>query len=107
MNEFQSNARPVAGGYLAEVRFAEDGQLEPMLGEGGKPIVFPTKVEALEAINARLIGYMNGPAYRRCGPTLSDRSEADVVFAKLGGVTEWAKQKGRGKRIPVERRARA
>lgn len=92
MNCFNGYARPISGGFHAMLRFAEDGQAEPILGEGGKPIIFPTELEAQKAVTAHLLRYFNG-RFRRYGETItSARAAAERIFVKGGKV------------IPVERR---
>jgi hypothetical protein len=92
MNCFQGFAHPVIGGFHAMLRFAEDGQAEPVLGDGGKPIIFPNEHEAQKAVTLHLLRFMNG-RYRREGDVAGRaKEEADRLFRK-------------GKMIPVERRA--
>lgn len=92
MNHFAGFTQPVVGGHHAMLRFAEDGQAEPVLGDGGKPIIFPTELDAQKAVTENLLRYFNGHL-RRDGETItSARAEADRIFRKGGKV------------IPVERR---
>lgn len=91
MNCFNGFTVAVAGGHHAMLRFAEDGQAEPILGDGGTPIIFPTELEAQKAVTQHLLAYFNGK-YRRYGETASNaRSAAEAVFRK-------------GRMIPVERK---
>lgn len=92
MNCFNGFIVPVAGGFHAMLRFAEDGQAEPALGAGGKPIIFPTELEAQRAVTQRLLAYFNG-RYRRDGDkAVAARAAAEDLFRK-------------GRRIPVEHRS--
>ncbi|RUV98352.1 MULTISPECIES: hypothetical protein [unclassified Mesorhizobium] len=73
------------------LRFAEDGQAEPVLEDGGKPRLFPTELEAQKAVTDHLLAYFNG-RLRRDGETLSTaRDAAERIFRK-------------GRMIPVEHR---
>lgn len=77
---------------MAMLRFAEDGQAEPALGEGGKPIVFPTEREAWQANAERLVGYLNGHLRRDGERAGAARCAAEALFRKGG------------RRVPIERR---
>ncbi|AZO61741.1 MULTISPECIES: hypothetical protein [unclassified Mesorhizobium] len=91
MNHFAGFTVPVAGGHYAMLRFAEDGQAEPVLEDGGKPRLFPTELEAQKAVTDHLLAYFNG-RLRRDGETLSTaRDAAERIFRK-------------GRMIPVEHR---
>jgi hypothetical protein len=91
MNHFAGFTVPVAGGHYAMLRFAEDGQAEPVLAPGGKPTVFPTELEAWKAVAQNLLRYINGHM-RRDGETItSARDAAERIFRK-------------GRMIPVEHR---
>lgn len=91
MNHFQGYTVPVRGGHRAMLRFAEDGQAEPVLEDGGKPRLFPTELEAQKAVTDHLLAYFNG-RLRRDGETLSTaRDAAERIFRK-------------GRMIPVEHR---
>ncbi|RWG55856.1 MAG: hypothetical protein EOQ64_15430 [Mesorhizobium sp.] len=91
MNHFAGFTVPVAGGHYAMLRFAEDGQAQPVLEDGGKPRLFPTELEAQKAVTDHLLAYFNG-RLRRDGETLSTaRDAAERIFRK-------------GRMIPVEHR---
>lgn len=80
MNRFSGYPVAIMGGYHAMLRLAEDGQAEPILGEGGKPVLYQTEAEAWRAIARHLLKYFNGH-YRRSGPVLSAAMiEAERVF---------------------------
>lgn len=81
------------------IRLAHKAAAEPILGKGGKPVVYPTELAAQRAATDGLTAYING-RLTRDGETLSTgvMAAAEALFCK---------QKGREKRIPVERRARA
>lgn len=88
MNEFAGYTRPVPGGHWALLRFARDGKAKPIMGEGKKPIVFPTEIEALRAVNFHLLAYFNGN-YRRDGEVIyAARSAADRLFTGAGKTVE-------------------
>jgi hypothetical protein len=92
MNCFDGYTRPVVGGHHAMLRFAEDGQAEPVLGDGGKPVIFPNELEAQKAVTLHLLRFMNG-RYRREGEVAGRvKEQAERIFRK-------------GKMILVERRA--
>ncbi|PBC01765.1 hypothetical protein [Mesorhizobium sp. WSM3860] len=91
MNHFAGFTTPVVGGHHAMLRFAEDGQPEPVLAPGGKPMIFPTELEAWKAVTQNLLRYINGHM-RRDGETItSARDAAERIFRK-------------GRMIPVEHR---
>lgn len=95
MNKFSGYAKPIYNGWWGMVRFAKDGHPKPIMGEGDKPVVYRTELEAVKAVNERILKYFNGD-YRRSGETLSAaRSEAEMLF------------RGGGKVIQIERRAKA
>jgi hypothetical protein len=74
------------------LRFAEDGQAEPVKGDGGKPILFPNELEAQKAVTLHLLRYINGH-FRREGDVAGRvKEQAERIFRK-------------GKMILVERRA--
>lgn len=100
MNEFAGYTRPVPGGHWAMLRFARDGHPKPLMGDGDKPIVFPTEVEALRAVNRHLLAYFNGD-YRRDGAVIQAQSAADEMFPDLKPIFR------KGKRIEVERKGQA
>lgn len=83
MNEFAGYTVPVFGGHWAMLRFARDGKPKPIMGEGEKPIVFPTELEALRAVNAHLLRYFNGVdnhEFRRDGAKLERYASAEALF---------------------------
>lgn len=91
MNHFAGFTRPVVGGHHAMLRFAEDGRPEPVMATSGKPVVYPTELEAWRAVAEHLLRYFNGHM-RRDGETLtSARDAANRIFRK-------------GRMIPVEHR---
>lgn len=79
MNEFAGYTRPVPGGHWGMLRFARDGQPKPIMGEGGAPVVFPTEIEALRAVNRHLLRYFNGE-YLRDGAKAERYAAADSLF---------------------------
>lgn len=86
MNKFNGFTRAVSGGHHAMLRFAEDGQAEPVLGEGGKPVVYPTELEAQKAVTDHLLAYFNGHL-RRDGATANGaKAAAERIFLKGGKV---------------------
>lgn len=91
MNCYNGFTRAVAGGHHAMLRFAEDGQAEPILGEGGKPIVFATELEAQKAVTHHLLQYFNGKLRRDGEKAGNARAAAEAIFRQ-------------GRKIPVERR---
>ncbi len=91
MNCFAGFTKETPVGFLAMLRFAEDGQAEPVLAPGGKPMIYPTEVEAWRAVTASLLRYFNGKM-RREGVIVPAREAAERIFRKGGRV------------IPVEHR---
>lgn len=100
MNEFAGYTRPVLGGHWAMLRFARDGKPKPIMGEGEKPVVFPTEIEALRAVNRHLLAYFNGD-YRRDGAKMEANSAGDALFPDLKPIFR------KGKRIEVARKGEA
>ena len=96
MNRFQAFTRPVFGGHHAMIRLAHKAKAEPIKAKGGYPIVYQTELEAQRAATEGLTAYFNGNLVRD-GDTLSSgvRAAAEALFCK---------QRGREKRIVVERR---
>ncbi len=100
MNEHAGYAVERGGKWWAMLRFPKDGQPKPILGEGGAPVRFDTELEAVKTVNKHLVGYMNGPDYRRDGETIKAVSDADAHFNLAPFV------KSNGKQVLVERKAR-
>lgn len=73
------------------LRFAEDGQAEPVMASCGKPTVFPTELDAQRAVTEHLLRYFNGHMRREGEILTSARAVAERIFRK-------------GRMIPVERR---
>lgn len=97
MNEFSYRVVPlISGGFKAYLRLASDGEPKPLMGKGGKPIIYRSEVEALRAITDNLCRYINGHLVRD-GETLSSRAvkQAEALFPTL------VKQRGKERRIPV------
>ena len=83
MNEFSGYTVQRGGGWWGMLRFARDGKPKPILGEGERPIVFPSELEALRAVNAHLLRYFNGVdnhEFRRDGAIIEARSKAEDLF---------------------------
>lgn len=101
MNEFRAFTRAVFGGHHAMIRLAHKAEAEPIKGKGGNPILYGSELEAQKAASEHLCRYINGDL-RRDGETLSNgvRAAAEALFAPV------VKQRGRERRITVERRAR-
>jgi hypothetical protein len=99
MNEFAGYTKSVPGGHWGMLRFARDGHPKPIMGEGRKPHVFPTEVEALRAVNRHLLAYFNGHLVRD-GETLQPRSGADALFSNL---KPFVRQRGKERLTVVER----
>lgn len=99
MNEHAGYAVERGGKWWAMLRFPKDGKPKPVLGKCGAPIRFDTELEALKTVNKHLVGYMNGPEYRRDGETIQ-MSKADAHFK----LKPYVKAKGSQKRTVVERK---
>lgn len=82
MNCFAGFTKETPAGFLAMLRFAEDGQAEPVMAPGGKPMVYPTEVEAWRAVTASLLRYFNGKMRREGVTITSARAEANRIFRK-------------------------
>lgn len=101
MNNFAAYLREVHGGWWVMLRFARDGRPKPVMGEGDKPIVYRSKLEATERALQDLLAYMN-TEYLRCGETASAaRTEAEKLFPSLQPIRK------NGKVIEVTRKRRA
>lgn len=92
MNEYAGYPHPVPSGWWAMLRFAKDGKPKPIMGDGDKPIVFPTETEALREINRHLLRYFNGQYLRSGVKCEAAKAAADRLFRK-------------GREIRVERRS--
>lgn len=81
MNSWACYARPLpAGCWWAMTRMPRDGKPKPILGKGAKPIIYPTKEEALSAAIANLLKYLNGD-YRREGEVIGTaHRNAEALF---------------------------
>ncbi|MDB5552110.1 MAG: hypothetical protein JWL86_2094 [Rhizobium sp.] len=64
MNDFRGFAERRAGGWYAMLRFASDGQAEPVLGAGGDPILYGDELTATKAVLAHVLAYFNGHLVR-------------------------------------------
>lgn len=83
------------------LRFARDGKPKPVMGEGDKPIVYPTELEATQEALKHLLAYMNSD-YLRVGETASAaRTDAEKLFPSLQPIRK------NGKVIQVERKRAA
>jgi hypothetical protein len=91
MNDFQGFTRPVVGGYHGMLRFADDGQAQPILTAGGFPEIFPTELDAQRAVTEHLLKYFNGHLRRDGEVAGNAKAAAEALFRK-------------GRKIPVERR---
>lgn len=101
MNCFAAYLKEVPMGYYVMLRFARDGRPKPVMGEGDKPIIYPTKLEATERALQDLLAYMN-TEYLRCGETASAaRTEAEKLFPTLQPIRK------NGKVIEVTRKRAA
>ncbi len=99
MNEYAGYPHPVPSGWWAMLRFARDGKPKPIMGDGDKPIVFPTETEALREINRHLLRYFNGQ-YLRDGAKAERFLAADAIFSlkpirRGGKVIEVAQRRDR------------
>lgn len=81
MNQFACYARPLPGGcYWAMTRMPRDGKPKPILGEGAKPLIYPTREAALSAAVTNLLKYLNGN-YQRQGEVIgASRKNAEALF---------------------------
>lgn len=60
MNDFDARAEHRRGGWLAMVRFARDGELKPVLGKRGNPILYRDELTATKAALSHVLAYFNG-----------------------------------------------
>lgn len=81
MNECNAFARAVRGGFLAYVRTVRDAAAKPIPGPGGKPMLFPTELEATKKALGHLIRYINGNLVRDGDIAQAATDAADAVFA--------------------------
>lgn len=80
MNEFEAFAKHTRAGFNAYLRTPRDGMAKPIVGKGGKPILYETREQALEAANQHLVNYVNGNLYR-CGDVYgAAEEEAEALF---------------------------
>lgn len=62
------------------LRLPRDGEMKPIVGKGGKPVIYSTALAAQEASTAALEAYCDGNL-RRDGELLSPgRCEAEKLF---------------------------
>lgn len=64
MNNFEGFAERRSGGWYAMLRFASDGEAQPLLGSGGDPIVYGDELTATKAALANVLAYFNGHLVR-------------------------------------------
>lgn len=64
MNDFEGYVERRRGGWCAMLRFASDGQAEPILGSGGAPIIYDDELTATKAALAHVLAYFNGHLVR-------------------------------------------
>lgn len=95
MNQFAGYVQEVPMGYRAMLRFAKDARPNPIMGEGGRPVIFATEAEAWREVTKHLLAYFNGDLRRDGETLLAHRQAAEMLFRP-------------GKKpIPVETRRRA
>ncbi|CCF19111.1 protein of unknown function [Pseudorhizobium banfieldiae] len=96
MNQFDFDTEQLrSGGYIAKLRTAGDGDLKPILQEGGRPIIFGNEVEALRSLLTHLCRYVNGHLVRDGEVAGETRSEAEGIFKPV------LRQKGKSRVITV------
>lgn len=79
MNEFAGFATPRGGGWWAMTRFARDAKPQPILGDGGAPIVFEDELSATKAVLRHTLAYFNGNLV--CSREIAGASIRDVKRA--------------------------
>lgn len=94
MNDFDYDIEPKGNGYVAKLRTARDGEMRPLVGRKGKPIVFVARAEAAEALLKNICAFVNGH-YERDGEV------AGHTAAAVNAVFRIVKQKGRTRQITV------
>jgi hypothetical protein len=99
LNHYAAYPVPVPGGYWGMIRLAQDGQPWPIM-DGDKPRVYPTELKARCAAQAHVIQRING-TMRRDGEVLQTANDADKLF----NLPSTIKQRGKQRRIAVERKA--
>ncbi|MCO5730126.1 hypothetical protein [Rhizobium sp. SSA_523] len=96
MNEFGYDVRPVAGGgYHAMLRTAADGELKPIVGKGGKPLVYHSLSDALHSLLGHLTRYVNGHLVREGEIAGQTEAAAQAHFKPI------VRQKGKTRVIAV------
>lgn len=94
-NKYSAYPQPVPGGFRVMMRFARDSHPKPLMGEGEKPVIFPTESAAWKACAHHLLKYLNFPIVAgEAGPATikqARKAAADRLF--MGG----------GKTVKVER----
>ncbi|MCF6371077.1 hypothetical protein [Rhizobium halophilum] len=99
MNKYSAYPQPVPGGYRVMMRFARDAQPKPLMGQGDKPLIYPTEGAAWKACAAHLLRYLNFPIVGgECEGTPSikqaKRARAEKLFIGGGRVVEVERQRG-------------
>lgn len=79
MNQCNAFAVKVRGGFYAYLRTVRDAAAKPILGTGGKPVLFPTELEATRKALGHLITYINGHLVRD-GEKAQAVAAADTFF---------------------------
>lgn len=96
MNQFDYDARPVAGGgYHAMLRTAADGELKPIIGKGGYPQVYRSRDAALQSVLEHLCRYVNGHLVRDGEIAGQTEAAAEALFKPI------VRQKGKTRVIAV------
>jgi hypothetical protein len=92
-NQYSAYPQPVPGGFRVMMRFARDSHPRPLMGEGEKPVIYPTEGAAWKACAHHLLRYLNFPIVggEVAGtPTIRDarRAKAERLFMGGGRVVE-------------------
>ncbi|WP_430256526.1 hypothetical protein [Neorhizobium sp. DAR64872/K0K18] len=92
MNKYSAYPQPVPGGFRVMMRFARDSHPKPLMGEGDKPVIYPTEQAAWKACANHLLRYLNFPivAGEAGATTLKQarREKADKLFLGGGRVVQ-------------------
>lgn len=95
MNEFDGYTKPARNGFYAMLRTAGDAEARPVLTRGGQPMLFPNEHDALLAVVAHLLRYINGNLVRIGEIAGETNAIAEAAFKPV------VRQKGKSRIITV------
>ena len=102
MNKFDFGAMPVRGGFLGFYRMVHHSK-NFILRDGRHDILFATAEEAEREAGKAFKEYLNSPISGMIASAHAAQTTADALFPNLQSTV--IKQKGKTRRVEVERRA--